>query len=314
MIDSIRTFLAVADAGSLSKVARDRGAAVSSISRKIDALEQELGFKLFNRTSRVVMLTDSGEHFLPRAKNIIAELDEARDSIISLNEEPRGLLTVTAPTSFGQRHVAKAIASFLKRYPLMEIELHLSNQIIELALQRYDVAIRVGSLPDSDLVATSLVPLRRLACASPEYIALHGKPGAPEDLLNHNCLTLTTKPFPTGWWCFAGINRDAALPIKGNFRTDDMNTLLQAALAGIGVAHLPTYLVSDQILSGELISLFPNIETTTAKPKRGIYAVRMPGRSHTAKAKLFIAHLKTEFGEPAYWDIALEKIFRPTHA
>lgn len=306
MLDSIRMFLEVAATGNLSKVARERGVAVSSISRKIDSLERELGFKLFNRTSRVVLLTDSGDQFLPRAKNIVAELDEAKDAIASLSEEPRGLITVTAPSSFGHCHVAKAIDSFLRRYPLMEVELHLSNQVVDLAHQRFDVAIRIGILANSDLVATQLAPFRRVACASPRYIAAHGEPSTPEDLLAHNCLTLATKPYPAGWWCFTEASGAAALPVTGNFRTDDMISLLQAAIAGVGIAHLPTYMVSDHVARGELVPFFYDARGFPKKQRPGLYAVRMPGRSHTAKAKLFIAHLKDEFGEPAYWDKVFE--------
>jgi len=306
MLDDIRIFLAVAEAASFSKVAKSLDVAVSSVSRKIEMLETSLGTPLFYRTSRVVMLTDAGEQFLPRAKNMLAELDDARHSISALSEDPRGLLTVTAPSSFGRRYVAPAMISFLKQYPLMEIDLHVSDHIVDLSAQRVDVAIRLGALPDSDLVATRLAPIERLACASPAYLKKFGTPATPADLLQHNCLTMATSPAPASWWRFAGVNRNAALPVRGTLRTDDTDCLLQAAVAGIGIVHLASFLVSDMIAAGKLLPLFGGAAASAVhKSPFAIHAVRMPGRSHAAKAQLFIAHLKSEFGTPAYWDRAI---------
>lgn len=306
MLDAIRIYLAVVNAGSLSKVAKDEGIAVSSVSRKIDALETELGFKLFHRTSRLILLTDSGEQFLPRAKNIVLELDEAKNAMSALNADPQGLLTVTAPASFGRLYVAPAVNRFLKRYPLMEIELNISDEIIDLSAHRVDVAVRIATLPDSDLVATHLAPFKRLTCASPEYIAQHGRPASPQDLLQHNCLSAATTKTVPGLWCYPGVNKGAPLPIRGNFRTNDTTSLLLAATAGIGIVHLASWLVSDMIISGQLVSLFRDLPATSSKFEPAIHAVRMPGRSHAAKAQLFIAHLRSEFGEPAYWDSAIK--------
>jgi DNA-binding transcriptional LysR family regulator len=312
MIDAIRTFLAIVEAGSLSKVAKVRSTAVSSVSRKIDGLERELGVKLLNRGSRFVMLTDAGEKFLPRARAILSELDDAKHEISALNADPRGLLTVAAPSAFGRRHLGPAVVSFLKKYPLIEIVLHNSDQMLDLRARRVDVAIRIGALPDSDLVATRLAPINRLACASPVYLARHGWPASPQNLVHHNCLTVDTLPVPTGWWCFPDINGNAALNVHGNLRTDDTDILLQAAVAGIGVVHLASWLVSDLIVAGQLLPLFPHATASLPKPQPAIHAVRMPGRSHAAKAQLFIAHLRSEFGEPPYWDRALAQ--RPESA
>lgn len=302
MFDAIQIFLEVQEAGNLSQVAKRHNLAVSSISRKIDALEAELGIKLFHRSSRRLLLTDSGEQFLPRARNIKAELEDARQAMSDLNAAPRGLLTVTAPSAFGRRHIAPAVASFLNRYPLMEVDLHVSDEIIDLSTKRVDVAIRIGVLPDSDLVATMLAPQHRLTCASPAYLARHGRPAAPQDLLQHNCLSVATPPLPAWWWCYPGVNREMSLPVSGSLRSDDTESLLYAALAGVGIVHLASWMVCDAIESGQLISLFPAAQLTSRKMRPAIHAVRMPGRSHVAKAQLFIAHLRSTFGEPAHWD------------
>jgi DNA-binding transcriptional LysR family regulator len=286
-------------------VAKARDVAVSSVSRKIDTLEAELAVRLFHRSSRQVMLTDAGEQFLPRARNIVAELDDAKGDLSALHTDPRGLLTVTAPSAFGRRHVSPAVASFLKLFPQIEIDLHVSDQLVDLSAQRVDVAIRIGTLPDSDLVATRLAPLRRLACASPEYLARHGRPAGPADLLQHNCLTVASTPVPAGWWCFAGTHRGAPLPVRGSLRTDDTESLLLAAAAGVGIVHLASWLVSDMVAAGRLVPLFPDLPLPLPTAQAAIHAVRMPGRSHAARAQLFISHLRAEFGEPAYWDRAL---------
>lgn len=301
MIDSLLTFVAVADATSFSKVARLQGVAVSSITRRIDVLESELAAKLFNRSSRRVLLTDAGEQFLQRAKSILADLADAKDSVAASNAEPRGLLTVTVPSAFGRRHVTPAVTAFLKLYPALEIELHCSDQVVDLSERRVDVAIRMGSLASSDLVATRLAPLRRLVCASPAYLDANGWPASPSELLRHNCLTAASSPTPPGWWTFPGTARSLPLPVKGSLRTDDTESLLQAAIAGIGIVHLASWLVSEAIAQARLVPLFPEaVQSGSTQP--GIHAVRMIGRSHDAKTKLFIAHLRKHFGDVPYWD------------
>jgi DNA-binding transcriptional LysR family regulator len=301
MIDALITFLAVAEAGGFAKIARAQGVAVSSITRRIDWLEGELKTRLFIRSSRRVMLTDSGALFLSRARNIVDELADAKESLSALSADLRGVLTVTAPAAFGRRHVAPAVIGFLKQYPQIEMDLHISDDVLDLGLRRVDVAIRMGPLHDGKLVATPLAPLRRLTCASPEYLARKGRPASPIDLLQHNCLTVSSTPSPPGWWCFAGVHRDMPLPVRGTLRTDDTEALLQAAVSGVGIVHLASWLVSDMIATGRLISLFPDARAT-GKAMPAINAVRMPGRSHSAKAKLFIAHLRKSFGSPPYWE------------
>lgn len=311
MLDAIQTFLAVAAEGSFTAVARQQDAAVSSITRKIDTLEADLGVKLLARSSRAIRLTDAGEEFLPRAKRMLAEMDDARHVLADLNADPSGLLSVTVPAAFGRRHVVPALAAFLAKYPQIDIEMHASDHRVDLATQRADVAVRIGVLPDSDLVATRLAPLRRLACASPAYLERHGAPAGPQDLLTHNCLNYASTPIPTGWWNFQELKRTTALPVRGSFRTDDTETLLEAAIAGIGIVHLASWLVCDALRDGRLVSLFPQRSPALAHPgpspnptdgSAEIHAVRLPGRSHTAKAQLFIAHLKDHIGDPPYWD------------
>jgi DNA-binding transcriptional LysR family regulator len=310
MFEALTTFVNVAATGSFSRVAKQEGVAVSSITRRIGGLESELGAKLFSRSSRRLLLTDAGERFLPRARGLLADLSEAKDGLVSLNAEPRGPLTVTAPSVFGRRWVSPAAIDFLALYPLLELDLHLSDEVVDLRARRVDVAIRMGSLPDSDLIATRIAPLRRLVCASPVYLKRRGWPVAPGELLQHNCLTVASAPAPADWWRFEGVNRNRALPVRGTLRTDDTDTLLQAAVAGVGIVHLASWLVTEMIVAGRLVVLFPN-----AQPPKGavpaIHAVRMSGRSHPGKATLFIAHLRKAFGDPPLWERGLGKARPP---
>lgn len=308
MLDAIAMYLEVVKLGSFSKVAKQTGIAVSSVSRKIDGLEAELGFTLFNRSSRLLILTDAGEAFFTRANNIIAELDDAKNSMSALNADPKGLLTITAPSTFGRLYVAPAVISFLKRYPLMEIDLHISDEIIDLSARRIDVAIRIGLLPDSDLISTQLAPLRLVACASPEYIARHGHPTSPEGLLTHNCLSAIKPPMAVKFWTFAGVNKGAPLAVRGNYSSNDTHALVEAAVSGLGIVHIASWLAKELIVSGKLVALFPSEPVIASKIKPAVHAVRMPGRSHAAKAQLFIAHLRAEFGEPCHWDTAIAAI------
>jgi DNA-binding transcriptional LysR family regulator len=302
MLESLQTFIEVAAERSFTAVAKRRDVAVSSITRIIDSLEQELGVRLFARSSRQILLTDAGDEFLPRARGIVADMDEARHTLASLNADPSGALTVTVPAAFGRRHVVPSMAGFLAKYPNIDVEMHVSDQTVDLHSRRVDVAIRIGVLPDSDLVATRLAPIRRLVCASPEYLARRGRPKTPHALLTHNCLTYASAPLPAGWWCFPGVNRNLPLQVHGSMKTDDTDAMLAGAVAGIGITHLSSWMVHDKLATGQLVSLFPEATSMPRRQASAIYAVRMPGRSHTAKAQLFIAHLRDHIGDPPYWD------------
>lgn len=303
MFEALETFLAVANAGNFSEVARRQAVAVSSVTRKIDALESELGSKLFHRSSRRLALTDAGQQFVPRARNILGEVADARESIYTHDAEPRGLLSVTAPTVFGRLHVIGAVARFLRSFPDIEVDLQLTDQIVDLSEQRMDVAVRIGILPDSDLHAITLAPIRLVTCASPAYLARCGRPTRPEDLLHHNCITQATQPSPSFVWRYPGVNHHQALPVRGNFRTDSKDGMLEAALQGVGVLHIATWCVSQYLRSGQLVALFPQeYDAPTIPGLPAIHAVRLPGRSHTTKARLFIEHLRTEIGQIPWWD------------
>lgn len=309
MIDALQCFVAVVDAGNLSAAARSLQLSVSSVSRRIDALEAEWGVPLFHRTSRLVMLTDAGEQFLVHARAILAELAEARSSLSQLETAPRGLLTVTAPAAFGRKHMAPAVADFLTRYPQIELDLQTTDDLVDLVARRVDVAVRIGVPQDSDLKATLLARQQRYVCASPAYLQRHGRPATPLDLLEHNCLKLGARVPPPGWWTFAGVNRQQPLAVRGSLRTDNIDVMLRAAIGGVGIVHLGSWMVADALAAGELVALFGPETHPPGVPQAIIHALRLPGRSHPVKAQLFINHLRDFFGARPYWEAAAALAF-----
>lgn len=307
MLKDLEVFVAVVEAGAFSTAARELDVAVSSVTRRIDGLEAELGLPLFRRGTRRLVLTDAGQHFLGTARNVLLELTEARDFLSSSDAEPRGVLTIAAPSAFGRRHVAPAVRSFLTKYPRMKVDLQLSDKVIDLSVERVDLAIRIGRLVDGDLVATRLAPLRRLVCAAPAYLEKAGRPDTLKELVDHECLTVSSKPTPPGWWTFPGLNRGAPLPVGGRLQCDDTETLLDAAVAGFGVVHLASWLVGDLLHEGRLVPLFSSDDGNAVKDAPAIYAVRLPGRSHVTRARLFLEHIRGHIGDPPYWDRPLQR-------
>jgi DNA-binding transcriptional LysR family regulator len=302
VLKELEVFVTVVDAGNFSMAARDLDLAVSSVTRRIDGLEEELGVPLFRRGSRKLILTDAGQHFLGTARNVLSELTEARDALSSIDSEPRGLLTIAAPSAFGRRHIAPAVRSFLALYPHIRVDLQLTDRVIDLSVERADLAIRIGRLSDGDLIATRLAPLRRLVCAAPAYLEHAGRPNTVKDLLDHECLTVSSKPTPPGWWTFPEMNRGAPLPVVGRFQCDDTESLLAAAVEGFGIVHLGSWLVGDPLREGKLVSLFPSHDGTVLKDAPAIHAVRLAGRSHITRTRLFLEHIRAHIGDPPYWD------------
>jgi DNA-binding transcriptional LysR family regulator len=302
MLKELEVFVAVVEASNFSLAARKLDVAVSSVTRRIDVLEDELGVALFLRRSRKLTLTDAGQQFLGTARNVLAEMSEAREQLSNYDQEPRGLLTITAPASFGRRHIGPGVRTFLAKYPQMRVDLQLSDRVVDLAAERVDLAIRIGRDLTGDLIATRLAPMRRLVCAAPAYLNRAGRPDTLKQLVEHECLTVSSKPTPPGWWTFPGLNRGAPLPVSGRLQCDDTEALLDAAIAGLGIVHLASWLVADAVNDGRLVSLFPQNDGSEAKDAPAIYAVRLPGRSDTVRARLFLDHLRAHIGDSPYWD------------
>jgi molybdate transport repressor ModE-like protein len=298
-LDVLQVFVRIAETGSFSAAARDLGLSKSAASKKLAALEDRLGARLVNRTTRRLSLTEAGLDFLERAQRILAELEEAERAAGRLTDEPRGMLKVNAPMSFGIQHVAPALADFMVRYPDLSVTLDLDDRRVSLVDEGYDVAVRIADLPDSSLVARKLAPARRVVCASPAYWADRGVPAHPRELAGHNCLIYTYLPAQNDWR-FRGPGGAVTVRVAGNLKANNGDVLREAALAGLGVCLVPTFLVGGDLRAGRLQTVLDDF----ADDSLAIYAVYPHRRHLSAKVRAFVDFLAGRFGPRPYWDAA----------
>lgn len=294
---SLQVFIRIAETGSLSAAARDLGLSKSVVSKKLAALEDRLGARLINRTTRRLSLTAEGAAFLERAQRILAELEEAEQAVGRLSAEPRGMLRVNAPMSFGILHVAPAMGDFMARYPDLSVTLDLNDRQVDLVDEGYDVAVRIAALPESSLIARRLAPVRRAVCASPAYWRRHGRPAHPRDLGRHDCLIYTNLPTPNDWR-FRDGGGSFSIRVGGRLAANNGDALREAALAGLGVCVAPTFIVGGDLRSGRLEAVLQGfVEDTVA-----VYGVYPHRRHLSAKVRAFVDFLVVRFGPKPYWD------------
>ena len=297
----LRTFVDVMLRGSFATVARDRNVDPSSISRAISALEDELGLRLFQRTTRRLSPTEAGLVYYERIAPLVDEMEEARLVAADVSERLRGTLRITTSVSFGQKCVVPLLPDFTARHPDLTIDLQLSDAIIDIVTERIDIAIRLGTLPDSTLIATQLLKARYLVCASPGYLARHGRPAAPRDLADHQCLLFPLPGFRTRW-----IFRDRAgalvdVPITGRILISNGIALQQCAVAGMGLALLPHWIVGPELQTGALVNVFPDYDVTATDFNTAAW-ILYPTRSYVPlKVRAFADFLKEEFRERPPW-------------
>jgi DNA-binding transcriptional LysR family regulator len=296
-LNDMVTFARVVEAKSFSKAARDLGVSKSRISKSIARLERSLKARLLNRSTRGLSLTEVGAAFYEHCRRVGHEADEAVAAVTRLHSEPRGVLKLTAPVAFGTLHVAPALPGFLGRYPELAIDMTITDRIVDLVEEGYDLAIRITADPGQNLVARKLAPIRRVACATPEYFARRGVPGTPHDLRNHNCLHYTHFS-AQGEWHFKGPNGDISLPVSGDLRINDDEALSQAVLGGLGVALLPTFIIGRDLQAGRLQAVLSDYVPL----ERHVYAVSLPGIHLPPKVRAFIDFLRDTFGPEPYWD------------
>ena len=303
----IRAFIAVADKGGFARAARESGMATSSIMRQVDALEEHLGSVLLNRSTRNVTLTPAGEAYYGQAVRILSDLDDANRSVSERHGPPRGLLRVSLPVAFARLHVAPIVPGFMKSCPGIEFELLMTDNVVNLVEDRVDLAIRIGSLESSSLIARRLASNRRVLCVSPKYIRTRGEPRVPADLAKHNCLTFS---YSTGdrTWRFSKDGRDEYVRVGGNLRANNSEMLREAALAGLGLILMPTWLIGRDLTEGRLRQVLTewqaDVGRQSAAPRQegGIYALYLADRRGSAKVHAFTEFLVGRFGSPPYWD------------
>jgi DNA-binding transcriptional LysR family regulator len=246
--DNMRVFAKIVESGSFAGAAARLGISAGMVSQRVKDLEERLGVRLLNRTTRKVSLTETGRAYYERCTGLLAELEETERAVSDMHSAPRGELRVNAAPTFGTLHLAPAIADFTARYSDISVELMLSDRMAEMIEERFDVAVQIGQLPDSSLIARQLALCRLVVCAAPSYFARHGVPHAPADLAMHNCLTIVTGvSYYRTWHLVAADGSALNVTPVGNLRTNSAAVLKVAALAGQGVAYLPTYLVGDRV-------------------------------------------------------------------
>ena len=301
------SFVSVATRGSLSAAARAEGVAPAIIGRRLDALESHLGVKLLLRTTRRISLTHEGSAFLENCQRLLSDLANAEDSVSAGGLKASGHLRITAPAGFGRRHVAPLAPLFHAQHPDVKISLNLSDRVIDLAAEGFDFAVRVGDLPDSSLVSVRLADNRRLCVATPAYLAKHGTPQHPSDLLHHSCLTLSSDASQTRGWAFKTASPDnpegpevTHLRPNGPLDCSDGQVLHSWCLAHMGFAWRSTWEVENDIQSGQLVEVLAHF----AAPPNGIYGV-FPQRKHLPlRLRLWIDFLKHHYSLPATWQSA----------
>jgi LysR family transcriptional regulator, pyoluteorin biosynthesis regulator len=289
--DDIALYILVAELKSFSAVGRRMGLPASSIMRRMDGLERSLGAKLISRSTRQLGLTEAGELFIERAKLIMANFAEARDLVHNLDAEPRGTLRIDASNAFGRRHVVPVVQQMLGEYPAIRINLSLNDEHIDLISEGVDIAIRIGVLPDSNLLATKLAPLRRVVCATPEYLNRFGRPETPEDLDSHVCLTHLNCNSSALNWRFMYDGEIRSFPVKGRFAVNNVEALVEMVLQGAGIAHLPTWLIHEDLVAGRLVPLL-DTHSIPENLRGGVYAVRTASRTMPVKVGEFLARLR----------------------
>lgn len=282
-LQRLRTFVAVAEAGSFARGARARGLSAPAATRAIASLERHLGLLLLQRTTRSLRLTEPGEAFLADARRILADLDAAEAAVTGARHEPQGTLTVTAPAMFGSRHVAPLLFEFMDRHPQLQARALFTNRLVHLIDEGVDVALRIAALPDSGLTSVPVGAMRTVVVASPAYLAAHGTPRAPADLRDHLAIGLLIEGQDRVAWRFPG-HRAVAAP-RERLVVNAMDAKVAAAVAGQGLARMLAYQVTDEVRDGRLRVVMSGHEP----PPVPVHLVYPAGRAAAAKVRAFVA-------------------------
>jgi DNA-binding transcriptional LysR family regulator len=295
---AIEAFVRVAESGSFSKAAERLNSSKSAVSRQVGALEAELGARLIHRTTRALTLTEAGRSYFEQAARILADLAEANASVGQLQAAPRGRLRVSAPMSFGFLHLAPAVPEFLDRYPDVELDMIMNDRFVDLVDEGFDMAVRVGTLADSSLVARKLAPMRRTVCAAPAYLEKRGVPASPGDLKAHECLCYSNVGMAQEWRFVRADGRPWPVEVRGRLHANNGDALRAAALRGFGLAVLPSFLVGRDFQSGALVSVLEEFLPQDS----AVHAVYPHARHLSPKVRAFVDFLAERFGPVPYWD------------
>lgn len=301
-LKAFESFVSVAQKGSLTAAANAEGVAPAIIGRRLDGLESHLGVKLLVRTTRRISLTHEGSAFLEDCQRLLADVANAEASVSAGGLKASGHLRITAPAGFGRRHVAPLVPQFCAAHPDVTVSLNLSDRVVDLAAEGFDCAVRVGDLPDSSLVSVRMADNRRLCVATPEFLARHGTPQTPNDLMRLRCLTLSSDASQTKGWAFrvptaTGAHEVIHLRPAGRMDCSDGQVLHDWCLGGHGIAWRSTWEVATQIKSGQLVSVLDDF----AAAPNGIYAVFSQRKHLPLRLRLWIDFLKDRYAQHDYW-------------
>jgi len=296
--EDLQAFVAVVEAGSFTAAADRLGIAKSAISRRVSALEERLGVQLLRRTTRRLNLTDTGQSFYEHSARILADLDEAEAAVLQQHGELRGNLRVALPLAFGLRHMTRPIAEFSRKHPRVTFDLDLNDRRVDLIEEGMDLAVRIGRLADSTLIARRLFEARTVVCASPDYLERRGVPHTLEELADHECLVYSNLPDPGRWVCTDAAGRRHSVEVTVAMTASSGDFLCTAAIEGLGLAMQPTFIAGDAISRGELQPVLRDFEW----PVSPAYAVYPPTRHLSFRVRELIDFLAGWFSGQPYWD------------
>lgn len=293
---SMKVFATVVEAGSFAAASERLGLSRAMVSKHMAHLESHLGTRLLNRTTRRLSLTESGSAYFERCQPILKDLEEAELAATELTSVPRGTLRLTAPLVFGVLHIAPLIADYLLLNPEARLDFTLDDRNIDLVNEGYDLAIRIGNLAETGLIARRFAKDNMVVCGAPEYFRLHGTPQVPEDLSKHKCLGYAYEE-SVNEWRFSGDDGEHLVHINGNVRANNGDLLRVAALGGAGIVMQPRFLVGADLRAGRLQAVLTQYESR----ELGIYAVYPSRRYLSAKVRSFIDFLVARFGPNPDW-------------
>jgi len=295
--DDLEVFSKVVTAGSMTGAARELGVSPAVISKRLQRLEARLGSRLLNRTTRQISLTEAGETYHATVVEILAGLEEAESALSTGAKDARGVLKISAPTTFGRMHIAPNIVRFMNANSNLKLNIELSDEYVDIVSSGFDLAIRIGDLPDSTLVAKKLAPVRRVLCASPKYIKKHGEPKTLEELANHALIASHNQ----GPWKLEGNGDVVYYRPESTLQTNSSEVVREMVLAGLGIAMRSTWDIGAELSEGKLMQVMPDYSTKSL----GIYAV-YPSRNYLpAKVRFFVDYLAELFGPVPYWETGL---------
>jgi DNA-binding transcriptional LysR family regulator len=298
-VDDLNLFLRVLDLGSISAAARSLDLSVAVASQRLKRLERDLGVRLLHRTTRQLHPTAEGMALAERGRALIEDLDALTSDLRQAGSEPSGLLRVTTSASFGRQYISPLLPEFQRRYPLVRLSVNLNDERLDLIASGMDLAIRIGALDDSTLVARKLAHNRRVLAASPEYLRQRVAPRVPQDLVEHECLLLVGAQGRMEYWRF--LDRDghaSTVRVNGRLESNFGEVLRDAAIAGLGIAHFSTWHVHEDLRAGRLVQVLPDYEL----PDTAIHAVMPQRRFVPSRVRAFVDFVAESFGEVPPWE------------